>query len=124
MEPLVIKPTKISLDVNLDPASGMLSFSGRARPENSAAFFTPIIEWMKDYSKMPADKTLCAFKIEYFNSAARKSMTEIFAILEDIGRTGKVVVIQWNYDTADEGMKETGEEYRDLFKLRFEFLPY
>ena len=124
MEALIIKPTKTSLDIDLDPVSGILSFSGRARPENSAAFFNPIIAWMLEYSKNAANRTEVNFKLEYFNSAARKSMAEVFNILEEIALSGKAVIIKWNYDETDEGMRETGEEYRDLFKIKFEFIPY
>jgi hypothetical protein len=119
MEPLYIPQTRTSLEVMLDPDSGIFSFTGRARPENSAAFFSPIVEWMRTYAKQPAPKTMVTFKLEYFNSSARKSMMEIFGILDGIHHDGKEVAIQWNYESGDEGMRETGEEYKDLFRFSF-----
>lgn len=123
MESLNIKPTKTSLEVKLDPASGNFSFTGRARPENSAAFFNPIITWMKEYALQPAVKTVCTFRLEYFNSSARKSMADILSIFEAIKKDGKEIRIEWHYDSSDEGMKETGEEYKELFNLNFDFIP-
>jgi hypothetical protein len=120
MEPLNIAPTRTSLEVKLDPHNGVFSFSGRARPENSAAFFNPIVEWMQQYAKQPASKTEVIFKLEYFNSAARKSMMEIFGILDGIHHDGNPVVVNWYYEAGDDSMKETGEEYKDLFGFSFQ----
>jgi hypothetical protein len=119
MEPLIIAPTRTSLEVKLDPQTGQFSFSGRARPENSQAFFGPIAQWLRNYAKQPAPSTECSFRLEYFNSSARKSMMEILGILDGIHHDGKKVTVTWYYDANDDGMRETGEEYKDLFRFGF-----
>ena len=124
MESLKIKPTQNSLEVSLDAETGKLIFSGRSYPENSPTFFKPIIEWVQRYVQSPAPKTECSFTIEYFNSASRKSVMELFKVIERLHKTTGSVTILWNYEEDDETMRETGEEYKNIFKLDFKFNPY
>lgn len=124
MDALKIKPTQNSLEVVLDADTGKLLFSGRSYPENSVVFFQPITEWMKRYALSPATKTECSFNLEYFNSASRKCILEIFRILESMHKNAHPVSIIWNFENDDDSMKEIGEEYQNMFKLDFQFSAY
>ena len=122
METLQIKQTPTSLAVVLDASTGTLSFSGRSVSENSAEFFKPIMDWLAKYAEQPFEKTKCIFEFEYFNSAARKSLVEIFKILQVMHRNGNPLLVEWHYDAGDESMKEMGDEYSNLFSLKFRFV--
>lgn len=122
METLQIKATPTSLAVLLDGGTGILSFSGRSVSEHSVEFFKPVLDWLGKYAEEPLEKTHCIFEFEYFNSAARKSLVEIFKIIQSIHRKGNAVTIEWHYDAGDETMKEMGEEYAALFVLKFRFV--
>lgn len=124
MDALKIKPTIKSLEVDLDAETGILLFSGRSYPENSVGFFKPIIEWMESYALHPAAETQCTFRIEYFNSASRKNVIEIFRILESIHKSAHPVKVIWDFEEVDDSMKETGEEYQNLFRLDFTFCSH
>jgi hypothetical protein len=121
MDPLKIKPSATSLNIFLDAQSGQLSFSGRSISEHSIEFFRPVIDWIERYSVSPAQKTECIFQLEYFNSAARKSLIEIFKRMQDMHKKGQPVSVFWHYEEGDEGMKELGEEYASLFTMPFRF---
>lgn len=124
MDALKIRPTVKSLEVSLDPGTGKLVFSGRSYPENSVGFFKPVIEWLEKYALQPAPSTECTFRIEYFNSASRKNVVDILKVLESIQRGSHAVKVIWCYEAGDDGMKESGEEYQNLFKLNFIFSPF
>lgn len=119
MEPLKIKPTPTSLEVVLDAESGKLAFSGRSVSEHSIEFFKPILDWLEKYAAAPAPKTDCTFRLEYFNSAAKKSLVELFKIIHAIHKKGSSVAVSWHYDEGDESMKELGEEYANMFSMQF-----
>ena len=121
MEALKIKRGLNTFEVSLDATSGKLLFAGRSYPENSTGFFKPINDWLLRYSENPASQTECTFNIEYLNSASRKCIVELLRILESLHKASNSVTIVWNYDEGDEGMKETGEEYKNLFKINFQF---
>ncbi|MEW6467307.1 MAG: DUF1987 domain-containing protein [Bacteroidota bacterium] len=122
METVRIAPTKITPEVLLE--SGRISITGRSRPENSSGFFLPILKWVEEYTKDPAPKTECFFKVEYINSASAKCFVDIMRLLEIVHSQGKPVTVVWNYDEVDDDMRETGEEYRSLFSMNFELVPY
>jgi len=124
MDALKIKPTANSLEVSLDAETGKFSFVGRSYPENSSGFFKPVMEWAERYAQSPAAKTECMFKLEYFNSASRKCIIELLKILDTIHKNTRSVTIIWNFEEDDENMKETGEEYQNLFNLNFKFSSY
>ena len=124
MGPLIIKATSTSLGIILDAETGKFSFSGRSIPEHGIEFFKPVIDWMDTYLNNPAKETECSFKFEYFNSASKKFLAEIFKRLLSIHRKGSAVKIIWNYEKDDAGMKEMGEEYETLFNMRFCFVAY
>src|SRR5438105_186340 len=98
MESLHIKRTATSLEVFLDAQTGKFSFSGRSVSEHSVEFFKPILDWLQKYAEVPFASTEVVFQFEYFNSAARKSLVEIFNILNAIQKKGNQVSIVWQYD--------------------------
>ena len=124
MEPLKIPSAINSMEISLNAETGKLSFTGRSYPENSILFFKPVIEWMEQYITAPAGKTECSFTIEYFNSASRKCIINIFRILSSIHKKGHPITIIWNFESDDESIKEIGEEYKNLFGFDFQFNPY
>ncbi len=42
-------------------------------------------------------------------------MMELFKKLNPLHKTTGAVTILWNYEEDDETMKETGEEYKNIF---------
>lgn len=82
------------------------------------------MEWAERYAQSPATKTECFFQLEYFNSASRKCIIELLKILDTIHKNTRSVTIVWNFEADDESMRETGEEYQNLFNLNFKFSSY
>ncbi len=124
MSTFIKEPTLTSLAVSLDSNAGTLFFEGRSLPENSTAFFKPILDWVEDYAKSTTKKTECSFRLEYFNSSSRKCIVDILRIIDALHKKERNVNVTWNYDEGDENMKETGEEYEALFSIPFKFVAY
>lgn len=120
MQPLNIKPTSSSPEIFLNAETGIFSFTGRSYPDHAASFYEPVYEYLKQYALHPAAKTECTFQMEYMNSSSRKCMMDILKILESINMKTHSVTVIWNYEEDDEYMKETGEEYKNLFRLNFQ----
>ena len=82
MDSLIINPTERHLSVSLVAETGKLVFEGRSLPEDGKLFFTPVLAWVAKYALSPAKKTECIFKMEYFNSSSRKSIVDLFEMLD------------------------------------------
>lgn len=120
MEVMKIAGTDDTPSVMLDAANDIFEISGRSLPEDVAAFYNPIIEWMDQYNQNPNAKTIFSFKLIYFNTASSKMLLDILMKLEDLQKLGKDALVKWHYAEDDEDMKEAGEEYADIVDVPFE----
>lgn len=111
-----------SPSVKFDPQSGTLELSGRSIPEGAYEFFLPLTEWVKDYAKSPAEKTVLNLKLEYINSNSFKMILDIFKPLEQLHKEGKSVQVNWYYEQDDEAMLEAAEDYREVLTLPFKLI--
>jgi hypothetical protein len=110
--------------IKLDAESGEMEFSGKSIPENSADLYEPVMEWIDNYIKAPAENTIFVVKLEYFNTSSSKYLLEIFRRFEELFRTGKKVAVQWYYELEDEDMQESGDDFRDILKIPVELIVY
>ena len=120
MDLIKIAGTDDTPTVILDAANNIFEISGRSLPEDVAAFYKPILEWMDKYIQAPAAKTIFSFKLVYFNTASSKMLLDVLMKLEELHQNGKDVLVKWHYPEDDEDMKEAGEEYADIVDIPFE----
>lgn len=124
MRILNIKPSDETPLVKFDPEAGTLELSGRSLPEDAMSFYEPLITWLDNYSKEPADKTIFYFKLDYFNTASAKQLLKIFWHLEELFKTKKSVTINWYYHKNDHDMLASGERFAKLTTVHFNLIPY
>ena len=105
-----------------DGKIGRLEISGRSIPENSAKFYSPLMEWVEEYVRHPARETLISVKLEYFNTSSLKGLIELFRKFELINNPDSTVKIYWYYEEEDEDMQESGEDFRQLIRIPIELV--
>jgi hypothetical protein len=120
MEVMKILGTDDTPNVILDETNDVFEISGRSLPEDVAAFYKPVLDWLEKYNQNPKSRTIFNFKLVYFNTASSKMLLDILMKLEDLHKSGKQVVVKWHYSEDDEDMKEAGEEYADIVDVPFE----
>ncbi len=124
MQAIKIKGSDDTPTVTLDKDGENFEISGRSLPEDVAAFYEPILEWLDEYSENPLDKTTFNFKLEYFNTASSKLLLDVLLKLEDMFDDGKDILVKWHFPDDDEDMEEAGEEYADIVEVPFEQVSY
>ena len=124
MIPLRLDETPFSPEVNLDKERSRFEFYGKCFHEDPNEFFTPIIDWFREYVIAPNRETIVIFKLDYFNTTSSKNFIDILNILKEIHRQKKTIMIHWYYRTGDEDMFETGETLSEIVSLPFKFIPY
>jgi hypothetical protein len=124
MQAIKIKGSDDTPNVILDKDNGIFEISGRSLPEDVAAFYEPILEWLEAYAEDPLEKTIFNFKLEYFNTASSKLLLDVLLKLEDMYDDGKDVLVRWHFPDDDEDMEEAGEEYADIVEVPFEQVSY
>lgn len=124
MEVIKIVGTDDTPSVTFDVGSDIFEISGRSLPEDVAAFYEPILEWLERYSDEADGKTVVNFKLVYFNTASSKMLLDILLKLEEMVESGKDVLVRWHFPSDDEDMEEAGEEYADIVDVPFEQISY
>ena len=124
METIRITGTDDTPGIVLDKGSGEFMISGRSLPEDVAAFFDPVLEWIEAYAEDPLPKTEFNFKLSYFNTASSKMLLDVLLKLEEISEDGNEVLVKWHFPDDDEDMEEAGEEYADIVDIPFEQISY
>src|SRR5688572_25119963 len=120
MESLLLEGTAKTPTVRFSP-DGHLEISGRSIPENAAAFYEPVYQWLDAYTQKPAKETRVIIRLEYFNTSSSKCLLDVFRKLEGIQKSEKSSVhVLWVYEADDEDMMEAGDDYRTLVLLPFE----
>lgn len=122
MELINIEGTPKTPTVSMDPSSGVVEIKGRSIPENSIEFYKPIVDWLDEYAKGPAGKTVVNIRLEYFNTASSKCILDVFKKLEVLKKNSADVIINWYYEEDDEDMLEAGEDYESIIKVPFKMI--
>ncbi|MBN2212715.1 MAG: DUF1987 domain-containing protein [Bacteroidales bacterium] len=124
MEPLIIHLTDSTPSIHLDKVSGKFEISGRSLPEEALAFYQPVLEWINAYIDTPNENTAFVFKMDYINSASVRALNDILTILEKLFLKGNNVSIVWKFSLEDKELKETGEEFSEIYKMPFKLEGY
>lgn len=123
MEKLLIVATEDSPKIEFDAQNNVFCISERSLPENSVAFYSPVINWLDEYKKSPNAETIFEIKLEYFNTSSSKQIAKILLILEEISKTSNVVV-KWFYAENDRDIYASGIRYSKLINIKFEFIKF
>jgi hypothetical protein len=119
MEALRIEETEDTPRIVLDPENNEFSVSGRSLPEDSVAFYTPVFEWLQQYTEVVENDMDFEFFMEYFNTSSAKQIAKIFLLLEKINERVFVQVI-WKCKKDDVDMASSGMRFSKLLNLEFE----
>lgn len=111
--------------IRFNSITGIFQLQGKSVHENSLQFYEQLFEWLEEYSKQPADKTILNIQMDYFNTSSSKCIMDLFKKLEQISVIGKrEVIINWQYDEMDDEMREAGEEYKSIIKIPFNLISF
>ncbi len=126
MEDIHIKASKgnfIQPSVDFDAATGECSISGESFLEETAKFYTPLVNWIHNYFKTN-NKIVFTFKLTYFNTSTSKW---IFTMLTDFRKykdSGCDVVVNWYFHEEDVDMRDDIMNYMEDTGLSINLVPF
>jgi len=89
MTRIYIRSTFKTPNVNFDPEKGLLEMKGKSIPEHAKAFYSHLIDWIKEYSKNPQAITTVNLQLEYVNTDTKKYLLEIVELFGKLQKNGK-----------------------------------
>lgn len=123
MESLIIEATEDTPLVYFSPEESKFLIEKSSLPENAVEYYSPIIDWLKQYSQSPNPITVFDFSLDYLNTASSKQIFEVIMMINKIAGASDVT-LRWHYDSIDEDMLGLGKRFSHLVKVKFEFIEY
>lgn len=118
MDNITMEGSAKTPELNFDASTGIFDLKGRSIPENSVEFYKPVLEWLDQYATQSQPKTVLNVQLEYFNTSSSKCILDLLKKFEKIAENSDAV-INWHYESDDEDMQETGEDYKEIIKVPF-----
>ncbi len=100
---------------------GMLELEGRSITEDVFSFWQPLVDWVEQYTKAPAETTKVVFFLEYTNSSSNKYINEMMRHLDECAKNGSKVEVVWRYEEDDESILMLGQDLDALISIPFQF---
>lgn len=117
---LKIEQTECTPGIYFDPESNIFEVIGESYPENSAEFYTPVLDWMRRFLGIAKNNISFKLKMTYFNTSSSKYLFEILSMIKTYNESSySKVEICWFFEEDDEDSRLTGKEYE--LELGFEF---
>lgn len=125
MRKLAVNKTGSSPKVYLDPEREIFEISGESRPPDVAGFYSDILKWFDEYSRLVANSDKDAvnfdFDLDYFNSTSAKYILDLCKKIAEVRSKGKMINVRWHYEPGDADMLEAGREMSRMARFPFEF---
>lgn len=127
MNDLIIEATRSSPAIRLEAATRRLSLSGESYPENTAAFYAPVFDWVKAFLDRlnPGEPVTVEFEIGYLNSSSTKVILNLLDLFDLAAQAGATIRIDWRYDPDNETALECGEDFsEELTAVEFRLVEH
>jgi hypothetical protein len=125
MEPLVIKGTEKTPEINFNAQAGKLYVGGRSYSSDAFDFYKPVTAWVNEYMNQPNETTRLDINVDYFHSVSVKYLTSIIKRLSLLQEQGKTIIVTWYHQPDQEDEDEAydlGKSIEGESKLRFQYV--
>ena len=103
MDSLTLQPTTSTPEVRFDATSGLLVLRGESYPENSLAFYGPILKWVEEFLDASAVPVKVELGLTYLNTSSIKSLMDLLDLLEEAHKSDRFN-LKNNYFTSSDGV--------------------
>jgi len=122
MRNLIIPEERHTPKVVLNPESNTFEISGKSFPEDSRQFYKQVLDWLDEFMLTKPKSVNFKFNLFYLSSSSIISIKQILLKLKDVGNGGADVQVLWHFDSDDDDIRKTGEDYLKLTQMNFQFI--
>lgn len=97
-------------DIDFDAQRGICEISGESFIEDSVQFYTPYIEWIRNYLTNNQNLTI-NFKLTYFNTSSSKRILDILKLVKEFINKGREITVNWHFLIDDEDIMMEVEDF-------------
>ena len=119
MNSLLIEATSATPRIAFDWEAGLMSIRGESYPENSFAFFQPVIDAVARFLAEAERPLRMDVALSYLNTSSVKCIMDLLDMLEDAHAKGQTVEVNWYCDPENDRAVEVAEEFAEDVTLPF-----
>ena len=105
------KGTYITPTINFSADTGICEIIGESFLEETSKFYSPIVDWIKNYINTINKEIIFSIKLTYFNTSTSKWILNILNTLKKHEIKGGKVTVNWFYYEDDIDMQDDIEDY-------------
>jgi len=109
--------------VNFNSKTGICELSGESFLEDTVEFYSPLLDWLSEYTEGEKKPLAFIIKLTYFNTSTSRAILDLLNVLKDFEDDGGEVVVNWHYDENDTDMEEDIEDYMIDTGLDINLIP-
>jgi hypothetical protein len=109
-------------EVYFDASTGICEMKGESYMEEAYKFYTPLLNWLKEYSSK--NTVILNIKLTYFNTNSSRLLLDMLDILKKSSDAGVSVTINWYYELNDPDIKEEVEDFEIETGLPIQMIPF
>jgi hypothetical protein len=113
----------IQPQVDFSLSDGKCLIKGESFLEETAKFYTPLVEWVRNYPKY-GSKIDFTFSLTYFNTSTSKWILLLLAELKKLENNGLEVKATWYYHEDDLDMRDDIADYMADTGLNINLVPF
>jgi hypothetical protein len=98
-------------------SDGILKIEGRSLPEDANMYYASIVSKARQYVLNPLPSTTLIVDMDYVNTSSSKCLVTLAKILA----TAPNFNLEWHYEEDDEDIKELGEIFQSILKIKVKF---
>ena len=98
-------------EVKFDASTGICELIGESYMEEAYKFYTPLLNWLKEFCTTEKRPLLFNVRLTYFNTNSSRLLLDLLDILKKYSDNGGDVSIVWYYDPEDADVKEEVEDF-------------
>ena len=98
-------------EVNFNIETGVCEIIGESYMEEAYKFYTPILNWLKEYTLTEGNAITLNVRLTYFNTNSSRLLLDMFDILKKSKDEGREIIINWFYEEDDPDVQEEVEDF-------------
>ncbi|NJM15084.1 MAG: DUF1987 domain-containing protein [Bacteroidales bacterium] len=111
-------------DISFDIETGIFEITGESYLEDTVEFYSPLIEWIKQFTEEYTKPITVNFKLSYYNTSSSRSLLDILNAIKEYERRGNDVEVNWYHKGSDPEVEEEVEDYMLDTELKINLVEY
>lgn len=114
MENIVIKEVQDSPyypSISFNAENGICEIAGESYMEETFKFYSPLLDWITEYTNEVKKPLTLNFKLTYFNTNSSRLILDMLDIVRKYQDSGGRVSVNWYYDPEDPDMIDEIQDF-------------